>query len=108
MSLSVPFGRDDASSEGGQLSVDRDGQLQVDVDDDFYSGRATRSESVTLAHAILDWNDPAPRDSRAVCHYRVVGGRLQFKVGDDAGAVPRDVSLSLARAILDWKEPEPG
>jgi hypothetical protein len=32
--------------------------------------------------------------------YRILDGRLHFKVGDLTGALPRETSLALARAIL--------
>jgi len=41
----------------GELMVfiDESGRVQIDVDDDHYSGRLSRDDSVALARAILDW-----------------------------------------------------
>lgn len=50
--------RDHEQTVQGSISIDGQGQIDLDVDDDWYSGVVSRADSVALAQALLALDPP--------------------------------------------------
>lgn len=78
-----PFAWRSDAGEQGRISIDAEdeGCVVVEVDDDFYSGRLTREQTLGLAHAIL-LTIVSPAEALAFAH------TVLERFGDDAGEDP--------------------
>ncbi len=82
---------------GGNLSIDSNGCLVVDVDDDAFSGRLSREQSVALAHLIL--NSVAPKKPEAASEQRETASDELGSVSPKKGTVFLYPSASVAPLI---------